>query len=144
MRSILKSAIFCLFTILSLQGYSQHAPRPHLFDSYASSLDVPKSELDKIFNLQKGNAVQLTFSGQQFTGIISTSKHTYSNLQNVVVKLANLQGAIFHVSKIINTDNTISYVGRIINEKYADGFELKNISGNYSLKKIKTDDIIQD
>lgn len=76
--------------------------------------------------------------------MIGTTKHAYPNLQNVVVKLSNLQGAIFHVSKIINPDNTTRYTGRIINEKFGDGYELKNISGNYYLEKIKTDDVIQD
>ena len=29
------------------------------------------------------------------------------------------------ISKRINDDNTITYVGRIINEKYADGYVIK-------------------
>ena len=49
------------------------------------------------------------------------------------------------ISKRIDDDNTITYVGRIINEKYADGYELiKDKSGNYSFNKIKTADLIQD
>ena len=66
-------------------------------------------------------------------------------LKSVVVKLNNLQGAILAISKRINDDNSISYVGRIINEQYADGYELKqDVNGNYFLNKIKTDDLIQD
>ena len=45
----------------------------------------------------------------------------------------------------MNDDNTYTYVGRIINQKYGDAFELKlDNNGNYYLNKIKTDDLIQD
>jgi hypothetical protein len=131
MKIIRVSAIICLLLICFCKVNAQHAPRPLLFDAYASTLDCPPAELEKIFALNNGQAVQLTFSGQTFTGVIGTKKHAYNNLYNVVVKLANLQGAIFHVSKIINPDNSVSYTGRIINEKYGDGYELKQSSGNY-------------
>ena len=49
------------------------------------------------------------------------------------------------ISKRTNDDNSISYVGRIINEKFADAYELKiNTDGNYYLNKIKLYDILQD
>jgi len=141
---IMRAVIICVFLICFNNVRAQHPPRPNLFDSYAATLDCPVAELEKIFNLTSGQAVQLAFSGNNFTGVIGSSKHTYNNLYNVVIKLANLQGAIFHVSKIINTDNSISYTGRIINQKFGDGFELKRSAGNYYLKKIRTDDVIQD
>ncbi len=50
-----------------------------------------------------------------------------------------LQNALLSISRRINDDNSVTYVGRIINEKYADGYELiKDNSGNYSFTKIKT------
>jgi hypothetical protein len=122
MKIIPRIAILCLLLVCFHTGKAQHAPRPNLFNDYPSTLNCPVSELAKIFTLVTGQMVQLTFSDKSFTGIIGTTKHTYTNLQNVVVKLANLQGAIFHVSKIINPDNSTRYTGRIINEKFADGY----------------------
>ena len=56
-----------------------------------------------------------------------------------------MQNSLFSISKRINDDNTITYVGRIINEKYADGYELKKDNyGNYTFNKIKTEELIQD
>jgi hypothetical protein len=56
-----------------------------------------------------------------------------------------LHNTLLSISKRINDDNSITYVARIINEKYADGYELKkDIAGNYSFNKIKTDELIQD
>ena len=141
---IMRAVIICVFLVCFNNARAQHPPRPNLFDAYPSTIDCPIIELEKVFSLTTGQAVQLTFSGNNFTGVLGTSKHTYQNLYNVIIKLANLQGAIFHVSKIINTDNSISYTGRIINQKFGDGFELKRSAGNYYLKKIRTDDVIQD
>ena len=52
---------------------------------------------------------------------------------------------IFFMKKRINPDKSISYIGRIINQKYADGFELReNTDGTYAMNKIKTDALIED
>jgi hypothetical protein len=49
------------------------------------------------------------------------------------------------ISKRINDDQTITYVGRIINNNYADGYELKREkNGSYTMHKIKTDALIED
>ena len=52
---------------------------------------------------------------------------------------------MFSVSKRTNDDNSITYVGRIVNDKYSDGYELKSDSaGNYFLTKINMSEILQD
>ena len=63
----------------------------------------------------------------------------------MLVKSPSFNNALLCLSKRINDDNSITYVGRIINEKYADGYALvKDNAGNYSFTKIKTEDLIQD
>ena len=69
----------------------------------------------------------------------------YSNLQSAVIKSPAFHNSIFSISKITNKDNSISYVGRIVNKNYFDGYELKkNAAGNYQLIKMETDRVIQD
>ena len=52
---------------------------------------------------------------------------------------------MFAVSKRINDDNSVTYVGRIVNDKYSDGYELKvDSAGNYFLNKINMNEILQD
>ena len=63
----------------------------------------------------------------------------------VVIRSSSLDNTLFSFSKRIEEDSSVSYIGRIINEKYADGYELKKENdGTYSLNKIKTEELIQD
>jgi hypothetical protein len=62
----------------------------------------------------------------------------------VIVKSPTLNNTLLAISKRINDDKTITYVGRIINDKYADGYELKKENGSYAMHKIKTDALVED
>ncbi|MBU9937672.1 MAG: hypothetical protein KTQ13_13540, partial [Ferruginibacter sp.] len=69
----------------------------------------------------------------------------YDNLQSAVIKSAAYHNSIFSISRITNKDNTVSYVGRIVNKNYFDGYELKrDAAGNYRLVKMETDRAIPD
>ncbi|MBA2250219.1 MAG: hypothetical protein H0W12_08505 [Chitinophagaceae bacterium] len=140
---------FVLFALLMsfLNSKAQNqTPKPHLFDAFAPTISCVQTELDKIFTTAAGNPIQVAFTGNlSFTGTVLSSLQRYSNLQNVVIKSSLFDGAIFGISKRINDDNSITYVGRIINEKYADGYELKiDGNGKYYLNKINMDDLLQD
>ena len=65
-------------------------------------------------------------------------------MQSAIIRSPVFNNAIFHISKRTNPDNSITYVGRIINQNYFDGYELKiDAFGNYHLIKIETDNVIQ-
>ncbi|MCC7379373.1 MAG: hypothetical protein IT255_08445, partial [Chitinophagaceae bacterium] len=82
-------------------------------------------------------------SNFNFSGIVTSNIVKYANLQSVVIKSPDFSNTIFSVSKILNDDGTVSYTGRIINQNFFDGFELKkNLAGNYQLIKIETDKVI--
>ncbi len=131
--------------------YQTHAQvvtssRAYLFNSFSENIAASVSELNKAFNAAEGSVIQLNFNNQfSFTGIVFSSVKRYNNLSSVLIKFPSLNNTLLSVSKRINDDNTITYVGRIINEKYADGYELKkDNTGNYTFNKIKTDELIQD
>ena len=146
MKRIFTNGIILLLLAAGLNTKAQSTSKPSLFNGYANVINCANSELEKAFTTVQGNSILLSFANNtNFTGQISSATQRYNNLKSVVVKLNNLQGAILAISKRINDDNSISYVGRIINEQYADGYELKqDVNGNYFLNKIKTDDLIQD
>lgn len=99
----------------------------------------------KIFTTASGSNLQLTFQGITFQGTIINSIQKYSNLRSALIKADNFNGTILGISKRTNTDNSITYVGRILNDQYADGYELKSdANGNYFLNKIKLDELLQD
>jgi len=120
--------------------------RPKLFTKVDNKISYPKADLEKIFTKTKGSSVQISLPGNfNFSGTVVSSVQRYDNLKSFLIKSDVLNGTIFAISKRINDDNSVTYVGRIVNEKYSDGYELKQDStGNYFLNKINMDEVLQD
>lgn len=148
MKTVSKVFALCILLAvtyrISAQGVT--APRPDLFNTFSSNIPVPVSELNKAFTANVGAPVQLNFASKfSFAGTVFSSVKKYDNLSCVIIKSPLFHNALLSISRITNDDNTTTYVGRIINEKYADGYELvKDDSGNYKFNKIRTEDLIQD
>ncbi|MDB5199834.1 MAG: hypothetical protein JWO92_1797 [Chitinophagaceae bacterium] len=148
MKRIYKAAM--LFTLLisfnSTKAQIVTERRPQLFAGFAKTINFPKTELEKIFTTPEGRTIKLSLADNVgLTGVITSSIQRYHNLQSVIVKLNNLDNTVFGISKRTNDDNSITYIGRIINTKYADAFELKtDANGNYFINKKNTADLIED
>ena len=119
--------------------------RQNYFDKYAVDLPTAQSELGKAFTVPEGGKVKLNFGDFAFNGIVTSSIKRYENLYTVIVKSPGLNNTLLAISKRINDDKTFTYVGRIINDNYADGYELKRENnGSYAMHKIKTDALVED
>lgn len=119
--------------------------RPYLFKDVNNQLPATISELDKAFTVPAGTALQMQFNNFLFKGTVTSSIKRYDKLYSVIIHSPSLHNTLFSISRRINDDNTITYIGRILNEQFADGFELvKNKDGSYLFNKIKTDEMIQD
>lgn len=147
MKRMKKVLLLLLVATITYQAQSQTtaSSRQNQFSKLSERLPTSTSELEKAFLVPEGSKLQLKFSNLTFSGIILSSLKRYDNLYTVIIKSSSLDNTLFSISKRIATDNSITYVGRIINEKYADGYELKKEDdGSYSLNKIKTEEYIQD
>ena len=148
MNRIFKAAV--LFTLLicfnNVKAQVVTERRPQLFAAFGKTINFPKTELEKIFTTPEGRTIKLSLGDNVgLTGVITSSIQRYHNLQSVIVRLNNLDNTIFGISKRTNDDNSISYVGRIINTKYADAFEVKSdANGNYFINKTNTANLIED
>jgi hypothetical protein len=138
-------SLFLSFTVMTGFGQSSN-PKPKQFSNFPETINCSEQELARVFNTTTGENISLTFSDNFiFSGNIKTNLVKYANLQSVVIVSPDYFNTVFAVSKIINADGSLSYIGRIINKNYFDGFELKkNTAGNYQLKKIETDRVIPD
>lgn len=139
-------ALSLLLSFLVTTGFCQTNPKPKQFSSFPETINCSEQELAKVFTASPGQNISLAFSNNfTFTGSVKSNLAKYANLQSAVIVSPDYSNTIFSVSKISNADGTTSYVGRIINKNYFDGFELKkNASGTYQLKKVETDRVIQD
>ncbi|MEP7255613.1 MAG: hypothetical protein ABI666_07535 [Ferruginibacter sp.] len=148
MKHLAPYAMLLLLSFSFTTGFSQNgnAPKPKQFSNFPDIINCSEAELSSIFNSSPGQNISLSFSNNfLFSGNVTSNVVKYANLQTAVVKSPVFNNTIFSVSKIINKDNSISYLGRIINKNYFDGYELKrNTAGNYQLIKMETDRVIQD
>ncbi|WP_462249081.1 hypothetical protein [Ferruginibacter sp.] len=140
-------ALLLLLSFFAVTGFSQNNndSKPKQFNNFPAVINCSEAVLNSIFNASPGQNISLSFSDNfLFSGDVTSNLVKYQNLQTAVVKSAGLNNTIFSVSKIINKDKSVSYLGRIINKNYFDGYELKkNAAGNYQLIKIEKENVIQ-
>jgi hypothetical protein len=147
MKSYATYALSLILSMISMSGFSQNnAAKPKQFNNFPGVINCSEAELSKIFNTASGQAVSVSFSENfTFSGSVTSNIVKYANLQTAVIVSPGYSNTIFSVSKITNKDNSISFIGRIINKNYFDGFELKqNVAGDYQLVKMETDRVIPD
>lgn len=148
MKIIRQAFALCVIVCFTFTSNAQivSSTKPSLFSNSASIFQAKTTELDKAFNAKVGSSVQLNFANNfTFNGTVLSSVQRYGKLLSIILKSPSLHNTLLSVSKRINDDNSVTYVGRILNEAYADGYELKQSSdGKYTFNKIKTEDIIQD
>jgi hypothetical protein len=140
-------ALSLLLSFIVTSGFCQsNNPKPKQFSDFPETIICSEQELSKVFTASPGQNISLSFSNNfTFAGNVTSNLAKYANLQSAVIVSPDYSNTIFSVSKITNGDGSISYIGRIINKNYFDGFELKkNASGIYQLKKVETDRVIQD
>lgn len=140
-------ALSFLFSCLVMTGFSQNnGSKPKQFNNFPNTINCSEQEISKIFNATPGQLISLAFSNNfTFSGSVKNNIVKYANLQTAIVVSPDYSNTIFSVSKITNADGSISYIGRIINKNYYDGFELKkNELGNYQLIKMETDRVMPD
>ncbi len=123
-----------VFAVVHYHTGSHLLPKPNwplLHDKtslagYSEKLPTALSELDKAFTAPEGSKLQSEIFQLhvQWYRYCLPLRSTIIYIA-VVIQSSSLNNSLFSISKRINEDNTITYVGRIINEKYADGYELK-------------------
>ncbi|HEV2830784.1 MAG TPA: hypothetical protein VGW31_02280 [Hanamia sp.] len=147
MKTLNKLFVLCIIVMSSYGTKAQvvSSSRPQLFRTVSDRLPTAITELDKAFTAPEGTSVKFKFYNLAFSGTVTSSIKRYDNLYSVIIKSSSLDNTLLSISKRINEDKTITYVARILNENYADGYELiKANDGSYAFNKIKTEALIQD
>jgi hypothetical protein len=134
--------LVCVF--LTFSSNAQTSAKPKLFSTFPEKIECNEANLAAIFSTTAGQFINVDFqSGLHFAGTVTSNSVRYSNLQSAVVKSPNFDNAILSISKATNTDGSVEYTGRIINQNYFDGYQLaKTKTGTYILTKIETDKIL--
>lgn len=135
----------CACIVLSLSSIAQQAEKPHLFSAFPSTISITENKLQQLFALRANEETVIDFgSNFIFPCKIILTESKYSNMQSIIIRSTAFDNAMLQVTRITNSTNRVSYRGRILNERAADGFEIKwNPEGRYELRKFETDRILE-
>jgi hypothetical protein len=132
-----------LLCLTSAVSFSQ-VPKTAAFSRFPETININKSELSQAMMVAEGSAITLNFSGLVIIGKVVANVQKYDNLQSILIRTEGFSNAFFHLSKVINKDKTISYIGRMLSDESSDGYEVKSdLTGNYQLKKVQLENILQ-
>ena len=139
MKKYSKTLLAVLLSVASTASFAQmHDNRPNIYAGRPQSINVDKNIFASVLDVAAGNEVSVPLSNDfTFTGKVIGNFTKYNNLHTVMVRSNDNETSILQITSI-NNNNSISYSGRIINNKAADGYEIKNNNGAYSLQKFET------
>jgi len=146
MKHLTTTMCTVLLILFAVTGYTQNkqSGKPLLFASFPTIIDCTETQLSSFFTAAKGESISVLLANNfSLSGPVASNQVKYSNLQTIIIKLPAFKNSLFSLSKQTDRYNHISYVGRIINPLYADGFELKRkADGDYQLIKIDLEKIL--
>ncbi len=139
MKKLFTSFTFFLF----FAAISNNAAAQRMFDALPETAKFLPSAVEGLFNLNPGTAVDVKFTqGFHVTGVVKSNKKVYDNLQTIVIESSNYKANLF-ISKTMDQDNKIKYVGRMLGRGFQDGIELNmDNAGNNIIKKINLKEMI--
>lgn len=122
--------------------------KPKLFSNLPEKISVNASELETYFTTQVGANTQLSLASdanQKFEGnLVSRSERSVDGVQTAIIRSSNYNGSRMTVTKRLNDDGTVTYLGRIISFQHGDLYELQNLQGQWFLVKKNYYDLVNE
>ncbi len=139
MKNYSKFLLAVMCAVFTTTSYAQQIDtRQKLYATLPETINVDKELFTSVLEAPIGKEVSLQFSnGFNFTGTVLSNFTKYGNMHTVMVRSNENTPVVFQVTGV-QTEKGISYSGRIISSTSADGFEIKNDNGTYSLQKFET------
>ena len=147
MKTPLKHMLLLMLCFTFAAGFAQsNKAKPNIFSQFPETISLSTETLSNSFTATKGKNITLAFS-KEFTaaGTVSSNILKYGSLQTMTILLPGFNNAVFHLSRTSDAKKSLSYTGRIISNQSGDAYILRqDEKGNYELKKIQTDTVLQD
>ena len=148
MKNLSTAVLMLLFIALNSIAFAQksESTSKEIFAKFPGKINISENTLSNTLNACSGENVSISFNNEFiFTGTVVSNEKVYENLQTIIIKSPLFDNAVFQLSKVTLPDQTISFVGRIINTEAADAYVIARGDANdYQLEKIKLDSILQD
>ena len=125
--------------------------KPKLFQHLPDVIAVNTEDLNSLLNSPVGKSINVNLADRSAATafriegeVVAETKQADNSIQTISIRSSNFPGASVTFSKIINTDGTIRYSGRIISFKHGDLLELQNRNGQLVFIKRNLYDLVNE
>jgi hypothetical protein len=121
--------------------------KPKLFAGLPDRVDLNTDAIAGLFSTTLGQPASIRLTGDnsvQFHGEVVSSAAASPDVQRMVIRSTNFNGANLSISKITQEDGSVVYKGRIISFAHGDLYILENKDGHYALVKKNFYDLINE
>ena len=157
MKNLCIPALCLCAMLFSLSSFAQNEKdlinqsenkKPKLFSNLPDKIPVSIDKINDLLGTPVGQTTKLKSTANdvfEFDGdVVSKTSKYENNIQSVVMRPSNFNGASLTISKIINEDGTVSYAGRIISFQHSDLYELQNSNGQFAWVKRNFIDLVNE
>jgi hypothetical protein len=107
-----------------------------LFSRLPQKVGASKLHIDKLFSSADTGHIKISLADNNFfEGVVMEKVRKNQNVTSMNVKLTNYDGAMLTVSRIVQDDQSIKYIGRIISIKHGDVYMLTLEDNKYFFTK---------
>jgi len=145
MRNLcLWSTVACV--LLALQSNCQTEPplnqhpveKAALFALLPQKISIPASSLQNIFSATLSSNVSILLGTQlKIEGTVIAKCAVSPQQLSINIRCANFQNALLNISRITETNGTVSFIGRIVSLRHGDVLLLWEDNGQYSFIRQK-------
>ncbi len=154
----LRTSVLCAVMALTAMGSSAQEKtnvpinepdynKPKLFTNLPEKIQLSTDAIGNLFTTTLGRSASITLTDDtqlRFDGEVVSSGYKSPQVQTVVIRSTNYNGATFSLTRITNSDGSVTYRGRIISFKHGDLFELEYQQGQYVLVKKNFYDLVNE
>lgn len=140
-----------LFTMAQEQKIPVNEPdynRPKLFNNLPEKIPFNPDSFLGLQNKQAGTSISISLSDAQsipFEGtLVSSVNQNNGQVQSIVIRSTNYNGATFSISKVTKDDGSIVYSGRLMSFRHGDLYVLQQLDGHYMLVKKNFYDLVNE
>jgi hypothetical protein len=144
MKNLCTTVLGTCLMLISIGSFAQNQEvpvnepdynKPKLFNDLPESIAFDPATLQYLFQLQVGQTTSIPMTANfSFRGDV-VSKSSEENMQSIVIRSTNRPGARLVFTKIIDPENGVKYIGRIISFQHGDAFEIVFENNQYTFKK---------
>ena len=113
--------------------------KPKLFTSLPEKIALNTDSIGTLFASATGKVININLGDKSLPGfegkVVSVASKYDNQIQSIVVRSSNFNGATMTLSSTTMADGTTSYSGRIISFQHGDAYELQKKDDKYVFMK---------